>query len=355
MRAPRPIPWLLALVGASLLLVAASSPALAAQSEPPTLQELWQRYPLGSKKLAPLYRGRPARTPPASRAPAPAEARVPQPLPAITASKGSGPAVPLWAVLLAALAFSCVLALAGEAIAGRMRRSAKRLRRRVVPAAQPLPANEDSLVRAAVERLRAATDALAFQDPKLIAVIDAAGASAEWRPLALSTAVASWDDAEGAGRPLSPTMEEEMTELKQPNGNRGCVASGEVADRVAAVLLAAEEVAERIRQEAREEASAIRRAAESAASARIQELTQAAREQHEKAEAYSWDLRETSQSYALERRREADAEAERILADAVAQARAIRSAAEAEAGGIDGSGSADNGAALEEALGVTRS
>lgn len=311
---------LLTLLAVSLAL-AAAAPGLAAPGRPAgPPHELWQKYPLGTKKLAPpsLSPTRPA-----------ARRQEPVAPPILVPSSGSEPAgldVPLWAVLLAALGLSCLIALAGETIVSRARRLALRLRRRLVPVVPP-PATDGRLVADAVARLRVTAAAAGYRDPKLVAVIDAAGASAEWRPLALATAVDSWDD------PSQPA-EAQMTKLSNTD---------DVPNRVAAVLLAAEEVAEQIRQEAREEAAAIRGEAEKVAAARIEQLTQAAQDQYVKAEAYSWDLRETSQSYAVERRRDADEEAARIVAEAEAQARSVRQAAEAE-----------NVGSLTEALSIQR-
>jgi hypothetical protein len=348
MRALLALPSLLALGAASLAFGATF--AGAADAPPPKgLEELWQRYPLGTKKLAPLKPGTASKpAPPATPAPASRPALPAPPAPPLVAKpSSSGPPVPLWAVLLAALALSCLLALGGETILARSRRSLRRFRRRVAPAPPPEPVFEDGLVVAAVARLREAAEALPVRDARLVAIVDAAGASSEWRPLALATAVEALESENGHSP--STIVEEPMSQSKQSNGSRPAVDAGDVADRVARVLLAAEEVAERIRQQAREEAAVIRGAAESAAAAQILELTQAAREQHEKAEAYYWDLRETSQAYALERRREAEAQAERLVAEAVAQAQAIRAAAEDEA---RGDGAREPQVSLTEALGT---
>jgi hypothetical protein len=303
----------------------AASPAPAEQQKPAKAPStLWGKYPLGKQKLQPLSEAKTTRTP---RAPAPARAPAESPPPVSGTESGGGASVPLWAVLLGALALSCVLGLAGESLV----RRAKHLFRPPrgyeisVPAVLPLelpveraddappplppsipkPDRAGGSLSASVHRLREAAAALGYEDPKLQAVVEAVTVSGEWRPLAIATVLSSWEDQTATVQLARP-----RGRLSQPEG--GMIMGDGYADlgnRVAAVIHAAEEVAARVREEAREEAAAIRRDAETAASVRVEHLTKEAEQLHQKAE--------------------------KVLAEAEAQARARHEAAEATAARIE--------------------
>ena len=312
----------------ALLALLFSAPSLAASpapaepkkpSKPPS--SLWGKYPLGNEKLKPLPATRtPAPVRSRSGTPAPAPAQTP---PTISSGDAGGTSVPLWAVLLGALALSCVLGLAGESLVGRAKRLV-RPPKAYEPAIQDAPAERsgddqaapepssvqpvesyeslsasvgvqpvgsDESLSASVGRLRAAAAALGYDDPKLQAVVEAVTVSGEWRPLALATVLSSWDEPAAAAQLARPEVSRSQSEGGMNMGD----GYADLGNRVAAVLHAAEEVAARIREEALDEATAIRREAEDAATARVEHLTQ---------------------------------EAEKVLAEAEAQARARREAAE---------------------------
>lgn len=307
----------------------AASPAPAEQQKPAKAPStLWGKYPLGKQKLEPLPKAEPTRAPRAP-APAPAPERAPaqstQPVSGAESSGGSS--IPLWAVLLGALALSCVLGLAGESFV----RRAKHLFRppkgyeisvpeelplelpveRADDAPPPLPPSSPKPERAgvsldaSVHRLREAAAALGYEDQKLKAVVEAVTVSGEWRPLAIATVLSSWEEQTATVQLARP-----RGGLSQPEG--GMIMGDGYADlgnRVAAVIHAAEEVAARVREEAREEAAAIRRDAETEASVRVEHLTKEAEQLHQKAE--------------------------KVLAEAEAQARARNEAAEATAARIE--------------------
>jgi hypothetical protein len=174
--------------------------------------------------------------------------------PTITGGHARGTSIPLWAVLLATLALSCVLGLGGESLVGRARRLVRPPRRyesrfREGPAertddhqASPPPTSappveDDGSLSASVKQLRPAA-ALWYEAPKLHAVIEPVTTSGEWRPLALATAPSSRDE------PAAATLARPQAPLSQPEGGMtmrdGYAAPG---NRVAAVLHAAEEVA----------------------------------------------------------------------------------------------------------------
>lgn len=291
-----------ALALSTLLALLFSAPSLAASpapgepkkpSEPPS--SLWGKYPLGNEKLKPLPATRttaPVRSRSGTPAPAPAETP-----PTISSGDTGGTSVPLWAVLLGALALSCVLGLAGESLVGRAKRLV-RPPKAYEPTFQDAPAERsdgvqatpepsgvqpvesDEPLPASVGRLRAAAAALGYDDPKLQAVVEAVTVSGEWRPLALATVLSSWDEPTAA-------VQFARREVSRSQSEGGMIMGDGYADlgnRVAAVLHAAEEVAARIREEALEEAAAIRREAEDAATARVEHLTQEAEQLHTKAE-----------------------------------------------------------------------
>ena len=321
-----------ALALSALLALLISAPSLAASPAPAQPKQpakppssLWGKYPLGNEKLKPLSVPTP-RTTTGSRSLAPTRTRAQtsQTPPSSESGGGGGASIPLWAVLLGALALSCVLGLAGESLVGR----AKRLVRppkpyELVQHAPAEPADEyrpppepeplsvkpgrvrsDGSLTASVEGLRAAAAGLGYDDPKLQAVVEAVTVSGEWRPLSLATVLASWEE---------PTaVKGARSEVSRSQSQGGMIMGSGYADlghRVAAVLHAAEEVAVRIREEAREEAAAIRRDAEDAATARVAHLTQEAELLH--------------------------AKAEEVLAEAEAQARARNEAAEETAARIE--------------------
>jgi hypothetical protein len=172
----------------------------------------------------------------------------------LTSGHARGTSIPLWAVLLATLALSCVLGLGGESLVGRARRLVRPPRRyesrfgegpaertddhqASPPPTSAPPVEDDGSHSASVEQLRQAA-ALWYGAPKLHAVIEPVTTSAEWRPLALATAPPSRDE------PAVATLARPQAPLSQPEGGMtmgdGYAPPG---NRVAAVLHAAEEVA----------------------------------------------------------------------------------------------------------------
>lgn len=102
----------------------------------------------------------------------------------------------------------------------------------------------------------------------------------------------------------------------------------EVGDRVATILQAAVEAAERIRREAIDEAATIRSRAETDAAARFTQLTAEIERVNSESQARAEALREEGERYVAERLLEADAEADKVIAEAEVQAQARRAAAE---------------------------
>lgn len=310
----------LALSGFLAILIWASSasatpaPEATSPKPDPVPVELWEKYPIGSETLESQQ---PLVQPPPRRAPVrlPAQNATATPPPAAS----SGTTVPLWAVLLAALGLSCILGLAGEGLAARVKQvlrpkrpykgveevPARRAESVSLPrvAATPPAQSERSLANS-LERLRVAAADLGYEDPKLEAVIDATTTSPEWRPLALATVISSWEEAAVVSMGHS-----RAAAFLQPEEGQTTMGHSDLGNRVAAVLSAAEEVAERIREEALEEAAAITRKAEQAATERVKALT-----------------REVEQLRA---------KAEKVLAEADAKAKAKREAAEVMASRIE--------------------
>ena len=103
---------------------------------------------------------------------------------------------------------------------------------------------------------------------------------------------------------------------------------GQVGDRIAHVLDAAEEAAEQIRSDARREGVRIIQEAEATAAARVAELTRDAEQIRDDAEDYARDIRAAVDSYATQQRREAEEDARRVLSEAESQARATREASQ---------------------------
>jgi cell division septum initiation protein DivIVA len=292
---------------------AAPAPEAARPKPDPVPAELWEKYPIGSETLE----SQPSLVQPLRRPPVRLPAQKAAAIPARAAS--SGTTVPLWAVLLAALGLSCVLGLAGEGLASRVKQvlrpkrpykvvdesPARRAESVSLPRAAAVPAaqSEKSLA-SSLERLRVAAAGIGYEDPKLEAVIDATTTSPEWRPLALATVISSWEEAA-----VVPIGHSRAAAFLQPEEGQTTMGHSDLGNRVAAVLSAAEEVAERIREEAREEAAAITTKAEQAAAERVKALTREAEQ-----------LR---------------AKAEKVLAEADAKAKAKREAAEVMARRIE--------------------
>lgn len=310
-----------------VLALLVASPALAAEGKPPAKppSALWGKYPLGEQKLQPL---------PKSNAPAAPSPRTPQSRqnpPAVSSGDTSGSSFPLWAVLLGALALSCVLGLAGESIVRRLKLLVRPPKgyetilaeepepRRPAEAARelpqaPLPARPDlngASLAVSVSRLEDAVAALGYDDPRLRAVVEAVSVSGEWRPLALATVLSSWDMPATSVQLAPAPQAVSQFEGGMTMGDDGYAA--DLANRVAVVLHAAEEVAARIRDEAREEAAEIRRGAEDAAATRIEHLTQEAKELHAKAEKALAE----AEAHARTRRDAAEETALRIEAEAL--------------------------------------
>jgi chromosome segregation ATPase len=119
---------------------------------------------------------------------------------------------------------------------------------------------------------------------------------------------------------------EEVTPFAQPSEEPTPYA--DVGDAVASVLKAAQEAAERLRDEAQTQARDILERAHGEASARIEELTRESERTRSEAEDYARDVRAAVDSYGTQQRRGAEEEARHILADAEEQARATREAAQ---------------------------
>lgn len=109
----------------------------------------------------------------------------------------------------------------------------------------------------------------------------------------------------------------------------------ETGSRVAAVLNAAEEAAETIKDQARRHADDVLRQANADAATRVEELTREAERIRSEADDYARDIRGAVDSYGTQARREAEERARKLLADAEEQARATREAAQAMASQID--------------------
>ena len=103
---------------------------------------------------------------------------------------------------------------------------------------------------------------------------------------------------------------------------------GAVGEHVAGILEAAEQAAERIRQEARREAAELERLAVVEADRLKDELTREAREIRGEAEEYARDMRLAVESYATQHRRQAEQEARELIAEAERQSAGSREAAE---------------------------
>lgn len=338
-----------ALALSALLALLISAPSMAASPAPAQPKQpakppssLWGKYPLGNEKLKPLSVPTP-RTTTGSRSPAPTRTptQTSQTPPRSESGGGGGASIPLWAVLLGALALSCVLGLAGESLVGRARRLVRPPKPyelaqqaptepadeyRPPPEPEPLTvkpvrAQRDGSLTASVEQLRAAAAGLGYDDPKLQAVVEAVTVSGEWRPLSLATVLASWEEP-------TATVKRARSEVSRSQSEGGMTMGGGSADlgnRVAAVLHAAEEVAARIREEAREEAAAIRRDAEDAATARVAHLTQEAELLHAKAE----EVLAEAEAQARARNEAAEETAARIEAEAIKHQEDLNAAARA--------------------------
>jgi archaellum component FlaC len=109
----------------------------------------------------------------------------------------------------------------------------------------------------------------------------------------------------------------------------------ETGSRVAAVLNAAEEAAETIKDEARRHADEVLRQANADAASRVEDLTRDSERVRTEADAYARDIRAAVDSYGTQARREADEEARKLLSDAEEQARATREAAQEMANQIE--------------------
>ena len=131
---------------------------------------------------------------------------------------------------------------------------------------------------------------------------------------------------------------------------------GEIGERVAAVLSAAEAAAEQIRTDARRqaetEAEEIRADARRQAEEALEQARQEADGIRAEAAAYETDTHAAVDSFAAERRREAEQQARQQLAHADAQARATREAAEEMAVQIEEGGRQRQLALQEESRSV---
>jgi hypothetical protein len=103
---------------------------------------------------------------------------------------------------------------------------------------------------------------------------------------------------------------------------------GDIGDRVAAILRAAEGAAAEIRTNAEQESRRVVAGAERTAEARIQELVRDSERLHSEAEEYARDIRLAVEAYATSHRRQAEEEARELLAEAERRAESIRTAAQ---------------------------
>jgi hypothetical protein len=127
--------------------------------------------------------------------------------------------------------------------------------------------------------------------------------------------------------------ERQGSSVEEPTDGR--TDHAETGSRVAAVLNAAEEAAETIKDEARRHADEVLRQANADAAARVEDLTREAERVRAEADDYARDIRVAVDSYGTQARREAEEEARKLLSDAEEQARATREAAQEMANQIE--------------------
>jgi hypothetical protein len=108
------------------------------------------------------------------------------------------------------------------------------------------------------------------------------------------------------------------------------VGYSEIGDRIAAILNAAEEAAERIRTTARDEAAGILRHAHETAAHRVEELTREPERLRDEAAQAAHRTREEADAYSSDTRSDADRVARETVAQAQAEAEELRRAAHAD-------------------------
>lgn len=134
------------------------------------------------------------------------------------------------------------------------------------------------------------------------------------------------------GKQVTEESEAKSPKQQSPAASRGYA---EFGDRVAAVLQAAEEAAEQIRNDAQTAAEQMTRQAEQVSKSLLEEAKSEAHRVRVEADTEAKNTREAVESYATNHRREAEEKASKALSDADAQARASREAAEAMAQRIE--------------------
>lgn len=129
----------------------------------------------------------------------------------------------------------------------------------------------------------------------------------------------------------------EESEVKSPEKEAPAASRdfSQLGDRVAAVLQAAEEAAEQIRNDASTTAEQLTREARQESSSLLENAKNEAQRLRVEADREAKNTREAVESYATNHRREAEEKAARMLAEAESQARASREAAEAMAKQIE--------------------
>jgi hypothetical protein len=125
---------------------------------------------------------------------------------------------------------------------------------------------------------------------------------------------------------------------ERPELEQEVSAYSEVGERIAAILDAAEEAAERIRTTARDEAAGILRHAHHTAAQRVEELTREPERLRDEAAQAAHRTREEADAYAAETRSDADRAARDAVATAQREADELRQAAHDEVRRIEEDG-----------------
>jgi len=262
-----------------------AQPTLAAEDRP-SVEDLWEEYPL---------------EPPVTE-PAPAPVRAPtqptEPTPSPPVRPADGPRAEgrSWIVPVGAGGVLLVVALASTVALTRARQ-----RRHSPQHATPVPlaGTTAELIAAAYELAKEAAEC---------------------------DMVAPGQRPRGS-RDMTETVSHESASVGAPQDGRRAGTYADIGERVAGVLSAAEAAADEIREDARKEAEGI-----------LGRARQDADELRRQAGAYDTDTRAAVDSFASERRRDAEREVQQQLADGEAQARATRQAAEAMALQIEEAG-----------------
>jgi hypothetical protein len=279
----------------------AAAPVAAAAKPPPKPGRLWNQFPLGTQQLTGKTPTLPARTP---TVPTGVIGR-----PETTATTPSRPSGLSASLLVALGAAVLLLGVAALVVV------------RVYPR-QDGPLTEEefttslSTIEDAAARLESRRQARGF----------------EAQPFTWHNFTSTQERGTGMTDQLA-----EGVETPTPDSKEASQSHAAVADRVAAVITAAEEVAAQVRADALEEAAAIKQQAEEAAVNAIRRAAKERDEMRATSEADAETMRIESEKYASGRRSEAEAEAASLLAEGEAQARALREAAEQMAQRIEAS------------------